>query len=227
MMKATPDELLKIITNRESGSSEGRLKIFLGMVAGVGKTYSMLTNAHDLKKNGIDVVVGYIETHGRKETEALLAGLEIVPRKGILYKEKTFYEMDTDAIIKRAPHLVLVDEIAHTNIPGSRHLKRYQDVEEILASGISVYSTLNIQHIESLADTVREITNIEIREKIPDSIIDRSNEIVLIDLAPGQVIDRLNAGKIYSPEKIQQSLGNFFSKGNLTALRELSLRLLA
>lgn len=226
-MKNTPDELLKIITNRELGSSEGRLKIFLGMVAGVGKTYSMLNAARDLKKSGIDVVIGLVETHGRVDTEAMLEGLEIVPRMIVRYKERDFTEMDTDSIIRRRPHIVLVDELAHTNIPGSRHVKRYQDVEEILAAGITVYSTLNIQHIESLADTVREIANIEIKEKIPDSFIDRASEIVLIDLAPEQIIDRLQAGKIYPTDRIQDSMNNFFTRGNLNALRELSLRLVA
>jgi len=218
--RPSPDALL-----REAEQAErGRLKIFFGAAPGVGKTYEMLTTARAKKEEGIDVVVGVVETHGRKETEALLDGLEIVPRRVIPYKGRVLSEMDLDGILARRPRLVLVDELAHTNSPESRHPKRYLDVEELLASGIDVYTTLNIQHVESLNDVVAGITTIRVRETVPDSIIDRADDIELVDLTPEDLITRLNEGKVYVPEQAERAIKHFFSPGNLTALRELALR---
>ncbi|MBF0361126.1 MAG: sensor histidine kinase KdpD [Oligoflexia bacterium] len=219
--------ILEHVSKNERDIRKGRLKIFLGMVAGVGKTYTMLNAAHLLKKNGFNVVIGLIETHGRVETEKILEGLPILPKKEILYKNKYFKELDVDEIIRRRPEIVLVDELAHTNIPGSRHEKRYQDVLDILNEGIDVYTTLNVQHIESCAGLIQNIVGVLITETLPDSILDSAHEVVLIDLEPDQIIDRLKAGKIYSSEKIESSLENFFKKSNLVALRETVLRLLA
>jgi two-component system sensor histidine kinase KdpD len=220
-------QLLRFINDQQRKNQEGKLKIFLGMVAGVGKTFAMLREAHELKKNGTNVAIGIIETHGRKETEALVQGIPFIPKKIIPYKGKEFSEMDLDAILQTRPEIILVDELAHTNIPGVRHTKRYQDVLELLHQGIDVFTTLNVQHIESCAGTVTEITNIPVYETIPDSLIDRADEIILIDLAPEKVIARLHEGKIYPADKIQSSLENFFVINNLTALREMVLRLLA
>jgi len=219
-----PDELLSRIQREEQQMSRGKLKIFLGYAAGVGKTYAMLEAAHQRKQEGVDVVVGYVETHGRAETEALLTGLEVLPRKQISYRGITLTELDVDAVLARRPQLVLVDELAHTNAPGSRHSKRYQDVEEILAAGIDVYTTLNIQHLESLNDVVAQITGITVRETIPDSVIDQATEIELIDLPPDELLLRLREGKVYVPEQAARAIRKFFRKGNLTALRELALR---
>jgi two-component system, OmpR family, sensor histidine kinase KdpD len=218
--RPSPDALL-----REAQQAErGRLKIFFGAAPGVGKTYEMLTTAQKKKAESVDVVVGVVETHGRKETEVLLQGLEVIPRREIAYKGKTLTEMDLDAILARRPSLVLVDELAHTNAPGSRHPKRYMDVEELLAAGIDVYTTLNIQHVESLNDIIAGITHIRVRETVPDSIIDRADDIELIDLTPEDLIDRLNEGKVYVPDQAERAVRNYFSPGNLTALRELALR---
>ena len=202
----------------------GRLKIFLGAAPGVGKTYEMLMSGHARKTDGVDVVIGVVETHGRRETEALLDGFEIVPRREIPYKGQTLEEMDLDAILLRHPALVLVDELAHTNAPGSRHPKRYLDVQEILDRGIDVYTTLNIQHVESLNDIVAQITRIRVRETVPDSIIDRADDIEIIDLTPDDLIKRLHEGKVYLPKTAKRAMENYFSPGNLTALRELALR---
>ena len=202
----------------------GRLKIFLGAAPGVGKTYAMLEAAQVRKEERIDVVVGIVETHGRPETEVLLSGLEIVPRRTIEYRGKVFAEMDLDALLARAPQLALVDELAHTNLPGSRHPKRYLDVEELLAAGIDVYTTVNIQHLESLHDTVAQITGIRVRETIPDRILDRADEIELVDLPPEELLQRLREGKVYVPEQAQRAIERFFRLGNLTALRQLALR---
>ncbi|HWA47041.1 MAG TPA: sensor histidine kinase KdpD [Dongiaceae bacterium] len=207
-----------------SAEHRGRLKIFLGAAPGVGKTYEMLTAGHARRREGIDVVVGIAETHKRAETEALLEGFEIVPRRQVPYRDRTLEEMDIDAILKRKPQLVLVDELAHTNAPGSRHEKRYQDVEELLEAGIDVYATLNIQHLESLNDVVAQITTVRVRETLPDQVIDKADEVELIDLTPKDLIQRLHEGKVYVPEVAQRALGHYFSEGNLTALRELSLR---
>ena len=217
-----PDALLKQVQSEEP--SRGKLKIFLGYVAGVGKTYAMLEAAHQRKEQGLDVVVGYIETHKRAETEGLVAGLEVLPRKPIEYHNVTLSELDVDAVLKRHPQLVLVDEFAHTNAPGSRHPKRFQDVEEILDAGIDVYTTLNIQHLESLNDTVAQVTGIIVRETIPDRIIDEASEIEVIDLPPDELLVRLKEGKVYIPDQAARAIQEFFRKGNLTALREMSLR---
>jgi len=205
-------------------TSRGRLKIFLGAAPGVGKTYEMLSAAQTRQREAIDVVVGVVETHGRAETEALTAGLEIVPRRPIPYRGQTLTEMDLDAILARRPRLVLVDELAHTNAPGSRHPKRYMDVEELLSAGIDVYTTLNIQHVESLNDVVVQITRIRVRETVPDSLIERADDIELIDLTPDDLIQRLKDGKVYVPTQAERAVQHYFAPGNLTALRELALR---
>ncbi|MDZ8053958.1 MAG: sensor protein KdpD [Aulosira sp. ZfuVER01] len=202
----------------------GKHKIFIGMAPGVGKTYKMLEEAHQLKQDGIDVVIGILETHGRKETAEKATGLEIIPRTVSIRENVTLEEMDTDAILLRSPQLVLVDELAHTNVPSSPREKRYQDVEVILAAGIDVYSTVNIQHLESLNDLVARITGVVVRERIPDRLLDEADAVVVIDVTPETLEERLQEGKIYAPEKIAQSLGNFFQRRNLIALRELALR---
>jgi two-component system sensor histidine kinase KdpD len=205
----------------------GRLKIFLGAAPGVGKTYAMLEAAQRRRAEGLDVVVGVVETHGRAETERLVAGLELLPRAQIVYGGRPLAEMDLDALLKRSPRLALVDELAHTNVPGSRHAKRWQDVEELLDAGIDVYSTLNIQHLESLNDVVARIVRVKVRETVPDKVLEIADEIELIDLPPEELIERLRQGKVYVPEQIARAIQNFFSKGNLTALRELAMRVAA
>jgi two-component system sensor histidine kinase KdpD len=202
----------------------GKHKIFIGMAPGVGKTYRMLEEGKMLKQEGIDVVIGLIETHGRKETARKVLDLEIIPRKQIERGELTLTEMDTETIIERSPSLVLVDELAHTNVPGSATEKRYQDVELILNAGIDVYSTVNIQHLESLNDLVARITGVIVRERVPDRLLEEADEVVVIDVTPETLLERLRDGKIYAPQKIQQSLQNFFQRRNLIALRELALR---
>ncbi len=210
-----------------SREGRGRLKIFLGAAPGVGKTYAMLETAHERRRSGVDVVVGVVETHGRAETERLLEGLEVLPRARIPYGGRLLPEMDLDAILKRHPSLVLVDELAHTNVTGSRHPKRWQDVEEILEVGIDVYTTLNIQHLESLNDVVARISHVRVRETIPDKVLELANEIELIDLPPEELVERLRQGKVYVQDQIARAIQNFFSKGNLTALRELAMRVAA
>jgi two-component system sensor histidine kinase KdpD len=205
-------------------AKRGKHKIFIGMAPGVGKTYQMLEEAHALKREGIDVVIGVLETHGRKETAQKAAGLEILPRQQILRSGLTLTEMNTEAIIQRSPQLVLIDELAHTNVPGSIHEKRYQDVEDILVAGIDVYSTVNIQHLESLNDLVARITGIVVRERIPDRLLEEADEVVVVDVTPETLEERLLEGKIYASHKIDQSLQNFFQRRNLIALRELALR---
>ncbi|MDZ8026869.1 MAG: universal stress protein [Nostoc sp. DedQUE01] len=202
----------------------GKHKIFIGMAPGVGKTYRMLEEGHALKQEGIDVVVGLLETHGRKETADKGEGLEIVPRKKYPRGELMLTDMDTDAIVKRSPQLVLIDELAHTNVPGCPREKRYEDVEVVLTAGIDVYSTMNVQHLESLNDLVARITGVVVRERVPDRILDEADEVVLVDVTPETLQERLLEGKIYAPQKIQQSLDNFFQRRNLIALRELALR---
>ena len=222
-----PDKLLDSIKKEEEKSRKGKLKIFFGMCAGVGKTYSLLESAHKAKKDGTDVVIGLVETHKRVETQRLVEGLESIPLSEVNYRDTIFKEMDLDAILKRNPQLVLVDELAHSNIPSSRHVKRYQDVLEILDNGIDVYSTLNVQHLESRSETVKQITGIAVKETVPDSIFERADEIELIDLTPEELLQRLAEGKVYTGEKSQQAIINFFRQGNLTALREMALRLTA
>ncbi|MDD6209500.1 MAG: sensor protein KdpD [Bacteroidales bacterium] len=205
-------------------SRRGKFKIYIGMIAGVGKTYRMLQEAHELLKNGVDVQIGYIETHGRAETEAQLKGLPIIPRRKIFYKGKELEEMDLQAIIQRHPEVVIVDELAHTNVEGSIHEKRWQDVFALLDEGISVISAVNIQHIESLNEEVQDIAGIEVRERIPDSVLEQADEVVNIDLTAEELVSRLKAGKIYRPEKIQVALDNFFKAENILQLRELALK---
>ena len=221
--KATPESLLAKIKEHEQAS----LRIYIGAAAGVGKTYQMLEEAHELKRQGVDVVLGYIEAHGRIETETLVEGLEQIPRKRIEYRGAMFEELDVEAVIAHRPSLVVVDELAHTNIPGSKNQKRYQDVLDILNAGISVVTAVNIQHIESLNDAVTRITGVQVRETVPDSFFKRANEVVDIDVSVDALRNRLRQGKIYPIEKIQQALNNFFRKGNLSALRELALRRVA
>src|SRR6202045_2707823 len=220
--RPSPEALLE--TARRENSQAGRLKIFVGAAPGVGKTYEMLQSAHARIKAGVDVVVGVVETHGRVETEALLQGLEVLPRKRIEYKDQTILEMDLDAVIARHPQIALVDELAHTNAPGSRHPKRYLDVEELLSRGIDVYTAVNIQHIESLNDVVAQITHVRVRETVPDSVLNKADAIELIDLTPDDLIQRLKEGKVYVPKQAERALEHYFSPGNLTALRELALR---
>jgi two-component system sensor histidine kinase KdpD len=219
-----PDELLKQAQAEEHAAKRGKLKIFLGYVAGVGKTYAMLEAAHQRKAQGIDVVVGYVETHKRAETEELTEDLDVLPRKQVEYRGVSLPEMDVDEVIKRRPAIVLVDEFAHTNAPGSRHPKRYMDVEEILDAGIDVYTTLNIQHLESLNDIVAQVTGVIVRETVPDRVLDGASEIEVIDLPPDELMTRLKEGKVYIPEQASRAIDKFFRKGNLTALREMSLR---
>jgi two-component system, OmpR family, sensor histidine kinase KdpD len=202
----------------------GQLKIFLGAAPGVGKTYEMLLSAQARRRDGVDVVVGIVEAHGRRETEVLMEGLEVIPRRQVDYKGHLLAEMDLDAILKRGPQLVLVDELAHTNAPGSRHPKRYLDVEELIAAGIDVFTTLNIQHVESLNDIVARITRIRVRETVPDSILDQADDIEVVDLSPEDLIKRLREGKVYVPQQAERAIRHYFSSGNLTALRELALR---
>ncbi len=219
-----PDELLRNVQRAEEQAERGKLKVFLGASAGVGKTYSMLSEAHEELTRGRDVVIGYVETHGRKETDALTVGLEQIPLKIIEHKGVKLKEFDIDLALKRRPQLLLVDELAHTNAPGCRHPKRYLDVEELLRSGIDVYTSINIQHLESLNDVVAQITGIMVRETIPDSIFDLADEVELVDIPPKTLIQRLKEGKVYVPEQVERAMDGFFKEGNLIALRELALR---
>ena len=220
--RPSPDALLEAARREER--TRGRLKVFLGAAPGVGKTYEMLTIGRARLTAGADVVVGVVETHGRAETEALLDGFETIPRRAVPYRGTVLEEMDLDALLARRPALALVDELAHTNAPGSRHPKRYQDVEELLDAGIDVLTTLNIQHVESLNDVVASITRIRVRETVPDSILDRADDIEVVDLNPDDLIERLKVGKVYVPANAERALKHYFSRGNLTALRELALR---
>jgi two-component system, OmpR family, sensor histidine kinase KdpD len=220
--RPSPEALLE--TARREERQSGRLKIFVGAAPGVGKTYEMLQQARARKQDGYDVAVGVVETHGRKETQALLEGFDVIPRKRLEYRGQQLEEMDLDALIARHPQIALVDELAHTNAPGSRHPKRYLDVEELLNHGIDVYSTVNIQHIESLNDVVAQITHVRVRETVPDSVFDRADAIELVDLTPDDLIERLKEGKVYVPQQAERALEHYFSPGNLTALRELALR---
>ncbi|NOU16202.1 MAG: sensor histidine kinase KdpD [Bacteroidales bacterium] len=222
-----PDELLASLKLEEEKSKRGKLKIFFGMCAGVGKTFTMLQSAHTDKTKGIDIVIGYIESHSRPETNELIKGLEQIPRKKYEYKGSSLEEVDIDAIVTRKPHVVLIDEFAHTNAPGSRHLKRYQDVIEILDSGIDVYTTVNVQHIESRSDTVAQITGITIRETLPDEVFESADDIELVDITPDELLQRFSEGKVYAPERSREAIQNFFRKGNITALREMALRIVA
>jgi two-component system sensor histidine kinase KdpD len=221
--RPAPDALLE----EAKREGRGRLKIFLGAYPGVGKTYAMLQAAQERRREGVDVVVAVVETHGRAETEALLHGLEVLPRRRLMYRGRVFAEMDLDALLWRRPHLAVVDELAHTNIEGSRHVKRHQDVEELLAAGIDVFTTLNVQHVESLNDIVERISGVRVRETLPDKVLEFADEIELVDLPPDDLIVRLREGKVYVRDQAGRAIQHFFGKGNLTALRELAMRVAA
>ncbi|HKB69382.1 MAG TPA: histidine kinase [Thermoanaerobaculia bacterium] len=221
--RTSPEDFLRLIEK----AKRGRLKIYVGHAAGVGKTYQMLEDAYHLKKRGVDVVVGFVETHGRVETREKLEGLPILPRRKVAYKGKELEEMDLPAILARKPEIVVVDELAHTNVPGVEHEKRFQDVEEILAAGISVMTTVNIQHVESLFDVVTRATGVDVRERVPDRLLRQADAIVNVDLPSEELIQRLREGKIYPAERITPALENFFRPENLASLRELAMRSIA
>jgi two-component system sensor histidine kinase KdpD len=222
--RPNPDELLARVEREQSRASRGRLKIFFGAAAGVGKTYAMLLAAREKRAENIDIIIGLVETHGRKDTAALLAGLDVLPPKQIDYHGTVLHEFDLDAALKRKPSIILVDELAHTNVPGCRHPKRWQDIEELLEAGIDVYTALNVQHLESLNDDIGQISGIRVWETVPDTVFETANEIELVDLPPDELLDRLKDGKVYVPQQAQAAIQNFFRKGNLIALRELALR---
>jgi two-component system sensor histidine kinase KdpD len=204
-----------------------RLRIYIGAAPGVGKTYSMIDDAHAFRREGVDVVIGFVETHGRAETEARIADLETVPRRQVAYRGVTLEDMDLDAILARKPALCVVDELAHTNAPGSRHDKRYQDVQELLDAGISVMTAVNIQHLETLNDAISRVTGVRVRETVPDTLLHRADEIVNVDVTVEELHARLRQGKVYTPDKVEQALTNFFRETNLSTLRELALRAVA
>jgi len=219
-----PDQLLARVEREQAKAKRGRLKIFFGAAAGVGKTYAMLLAARERRSENLDVVIGLVETHGRIETTALLEGLEVIPTRPISYKGATLQEFDIDAALKRRPAIILVDELAHTNAPGCRHPKRWQDIHELLEAGIDVYTALNVQHLESLNDDIGQIAGIRVWETVPDTVFEDAAEIELVDLPPDELLLRLKEGKIYLPQQAQHAIQNFFRKGNLIALRELALR---
>ena len=221
--RPSPDALLARIKDRE----RPRLRIYIGAAPGVGKTYAMLREAHLLRERGLDVVIGFVETYGRAETEAQVKDLETVPRMRVEYRGAVFEEMDTDAILARRPAVCVVDELAHSNMPGSRNTKRYQDVLALLDAGIHVMTAVNIQHIESLNDAVARLTGVRVRETVPDTFLDRADEVINVDVTVEELRHRLREGKVYRPEKVEQALASFFRKGNLSALRELALRAVA
>ena len=219
-----PEALLALAKAEEERERRGKLKVFFGATAGVGKTYAMLESARELKRRGVDVVVGWVDTHGRGETEALLAGLELLPPRHHEYRGVTLAEFDLDAALARRPAILLVDELAHTNAPGSRHAKRWQDVEELLAAGLDVYTAFNVQHLESLNDLIGKITGVVVRETVPDSVFERADQVELVDLPPEELLKRLQEGKVYVPEQAARARESFFRPGNLIALREIALR---
>ncbi len=218
-----PDQLLEQIRGEEERARRGRLRIYFGASAGVGKTYAMLSAAQREHKAGGDVVVGLLETHGREETAELLAGLEQLPLRDVPYRDRVLKEFDLDAALARKPKVLLVDELAHSNVAGSRHPKRWQDVSELLEAGIDVWSTLNVQHLESLNGTIGAITGVRVHETVPDTVLDQADEVVLVDVTPDELIARLKAGKVYL-QQAERAAQNFFRKGNLIALREIALR---
>jgi two-component system sensor histidine kinase KdpD len=220
---SVPDRLLARLKERD----QPRLRIYVGAAPGVGKTYAMLREAHALKARGLDVVVGFVETYGRPDTEAQVRDLEVVPRRVVDYRGAKLEEMDVDAILARHPQVCLVDELAHTNVPGSRNAKRYQDVLDILNGGVHVLTAVNIQHLETLNDAVAKVTGVRVRETVPDTFLDRADEVMNVDVTVEELRNRLREGKIYKPEKVEQALNNFFRKGNLSTLRELALRAVA
>jgi two-component system sensor histidine kinase KdpD len=221
--RPTGEQLLAKIQSDQ----RARLRIYIGAAPGVGKTYSMIEDAHTFRREGIDVVVGFVESHGRTDTEARIADLEVIPRRKIEYRGVVLEEMDVDAIVKRKPALCVVDELAHTNVPGSRHEKRYQDVLELLDAGIDVMTAVNIQHLETLNDAVSRVTGVRVRETVPDTFLDRADEVVNVDITVEELHSRLRQGKVYQPEKVEQALTNFFREANLSTLRELALRAVA
>src|SRR5262245_61315473 len=216
----------QVLAKLESGH-HARLRIYIGAAPGVGKTYSMIEDAHTFRRGGVDVVVGFLETHGRADTEALIADLEMIPRRKIDYRGVVLEEMDLDAILTRKPGLCVVDELAHTNASGSRHEKRYQDVLELLDAGIGVMTAVNIQHLETLNDAVSRVTGVRVRETVPDTFLDRADEVVNVDVTVEELHSRLRQGKVYKPEKVEQALSNFFREANISTLRELALRAVA
>ena len=217
------DRLLTRLQDRQ----RSRLRVYIGAAPGVGKSYQMLRDAHLLRERGLDVVAGFVETYGRPDTEAQIGSLEVVPRKRVSYRGVEIEEMDLDAILARRPAVALVDELAHTNAPGCRHAKRFEDVIELLDAGIHVMTAVNIQHIETLNDAIARITGVRVRETVPDTFLDRADEVINVDVTTDELRNRLKQGKVYRPDKVEQALSNFFQKGNLTALRELALRLVA
>src|SRR5579864_4033196 len=219
-----PDLLLAKVYRQEIEARRGKLRIYFGSSAGVGKTYAMLVAARKAASEGRSVLVGVVETHGRAETAALLEGLEILPPRAIEYRGNTLFEFDLDAALARHPQLILIDELAHSNATGTRHPKRWQDIDELLAAGIDVFTTLNVQHLESLNDVVGGITGIRVWETVPDTFFDAADDVILVDVPADELLARLKAGKVYVPEQIERAAGNFFRKGNLMALRELALR---
>ena len=223
LARPTADALLARIKEQD----RARLRIYIGAAPGVGKTYEMLQEAHALRGRGLDVVVGFVETYGRRDTDAQLKNLEVIPRRRIEYRGVTMEEMDVDAIIRRAPQVCVVDELAHSNVPGSAHAKRYEDVLQILDTGIHVMTAVNIQHLETLNDAVARATGVRVRETVPDTFLDRADEVINVDVTVEELRNRLREGKIYRPEKVEQALTNFFRKGNLSTLRELALRAVA
>lgn len=222
--RPNPDALLARVASDEASAARGKLKIFFGAAPGVGKTYAMLEAGRKLAKEGLDVVVGYVEPHVRPDTQALVLGLDVLPRRSVEYHGRTIHEFDLEGALSRRPQLILVDELAHTNAPGSTHAKRWQDVEQLLAAGINVFTTLNVQHVESLNDVVAQVTTVPVRETVPDRVFEEAAEVELVDIAPDDLIDRLREGKVYVPDQARRAIENFFRKGNLIALRELSLR---
>ena len=219
-----PDSLLEQLKAEEAHLHRGNLKIFFGYVAGVGKTYAMLEAAQHQVAAGIDVLLGYVEPHGRAETEALLEGMELLPARVVEYRELKLQELDLDAALTRSPQLILVDELAHTNAPGLRHAKRWQDVDELLSAGINVYTTMNVQHLESLNDIIAQITGVTVRETVPDSVFDEADSVEVVDLPPRELSQRLTEGKVYVPSRAAQAMESFFRPPNLGALREITLR---
>jgi two-component system sensor histidine kinase KdpD len=222
--RPSADELLERVRRQAGAGAEGRLRVYVGMAPGVGKTFAMLNEGRRRKSRGTDVVVGFVETYGRPLTIEAIGDLEVVPRRQIPYKGVTLEELDTDAVLQRSPDVALIDELAHTNAPGSKHEKRWQDVKDLLAAGITVLSTVNIQHVESLADIVESITGVTVRERIPDRILDEADEIELVDITPHALQQRIRHGNVYPRERAEQALREFFREGNLNALRELALR---
>jgi len=217
---AAGPSFLDLVTERE----RGKLKVYIGSAAGVGKTYRMLQEAHDLKRRGVDIVIGFVETHGRSETAALIGSLEVIPRKSIQYRGVTLEEMDLDAVLARRPNIAIVDELAHTNVPGSTHAKRWEDVQALIERGINVITAVNVQHIESLNDVIQEMLGVTVRETVPDWVVTEADQVVNLDISAEDLRQRLLDGRIYAPEKVAAALENFFTDDNLTTLRELALR---